>query len=487
VSVQIKGVKTEVLMAVAPTTHIPYSVVLGRNVPGLTLQWTLKGEDKTVPMVEHSLPKLEKNVQEREESSKDQVAGERASQVAQERAMTLAPAESQQKEQQLHPPREPQKTPQGKKVCVKNGRQSADGGGCNRIEMEEQLGEEQLPQKSDKVPVSPNLEEPISAQSSPISPNTTDPNMDIPEALNNIVHAVAMAVETRAGKWRRLQEERANQEATEASGVQLTSPGGPVTSSTVEQEVEQQTGEPEASNPEEDARLQDPAVQAPLPTAPPKEAGTGSQPTASHAQAQASRNTTKSRRRKGTKTKTNKKMGRDPVKERPKPDMEITRDKLQEEQLKDDLLGPILREKKPAIEPYVVKEGLVFAKARKDTQDQGEGGKEQKTLLVVVPETLGASVLHIGHETAGYFGQAKTRGLIGEHFFWPGMGRSIRDYCRTCPTCLQWNHHKEPKQPLQPLLVVSTPWSKVALDIVGPTDTSLPSLISAQGLLKPFL
>lgn len=48
------------------------------------------------------------------------------------------------------------------------------------------------------------------------------------------------------------------------------------------------------------------------------------------------------------------------------------------------------------------------------------------------------------------------------------MGRQIKEYCRTCPVCLQWNSHKEPKPPLQPLPVVSTPWSKVALDIVGP-------------------
>jgi len=63
VRVTIRGVQTEVLMAVAPTEHIPYSVVLGRNVPGLTLHWTLRGEDKTVPVVSSDLTQRDSSKQ----------------------------------------------------------------------------------------------------------------------------------------------------------------------------------------------------------------------------------------------------------------------------------------------------------------------------------------------------------------------------------------------------------------------------------------
>lgn len=51
-------------------------------------------------------------------------------------------------------------------------------------------------------------------------------------------------------------------------------------------------------------------------------------------------------------------------------------------------------------------------------------------------------------------GKSKTKALISQQFYWPRMARQIKDYCRTCPVCLQWNSHKEPKPPLQPLPVL---------------------------------
>lgn len=73
VPVTIAGKQTEVLMVVTPMQHIPYAVVLGRNVPGLKLMWSLDvaaGKDTMV-------------------------AGERASQVVQGSASILPNKSSQ--------------------------------------------------------------------------------------------------------------------------------------------------------------------------------------------------------------------------------------------------------------------------------------------------------------------------------------------------------------------------------------------------------
>lgn len=90
----------------------------------------------------------------------------------------------------------------------------------------------------------------------------------------------------------------------------------------------------------------------------------------------------------------------------------------------------------------------------------------------MVPDSLKEPVLYAGHEAAGHFGAHKTKLLVSDYFYWPGMGREVTQYCRECPTCLQWNHQKEPKAPLRPLPVVATPWTKIAIDVVGPLPTT---------------
>lgn len=140
------------------------------------------------------------------------------------------------------------------------------------------------------------------------------------------------------------------------------------------------------------------------------------------------------------------------VQERRKSDIVISREVLKQQQKKDSQLGPILEGKCSLPELYQIR----FAKKRDK--------KEADYSLLVVPEILKEPVMYAGHEAAGHFGSHKTKTLVSKHFYWPKMGKEIIQYCKTCPVCLQWNHHKEAKPLLQPLPVVLTPWSKVALD-----------------------
>ena len=67
----------------------------------------------------------------------------------------------------------------------------------------------------------------------------------------------------------------------------------------------------------------------------------------------------------------------------------------------------------------------------------------------IVPRGLRKEVLHFGHDAgrAGHLGVKGTAGRILAHFFWLGMFRDIRRFCRSCNVCQQttskWRVKKE--------------------------------------------
>jgi len=100
------------------------------------------------------------------------------------------------------------------------------------------------------------------------------------------------------------------------------------------------------------------------------------------------------------------------------------------------------------------------------------------TKQIVVPSCLRTSLLQLGHDipAAGHLGQKKTRARILQHYYWPQVERAIRDYCRTCDRCQRLGKGPNPpKAPLQNLPLVSEPFKRLIIDIVGPlpecTDT----------------
>ena len=90
-------------------------------------------------------------------------------------------------------------------------------------------------------------------------------------------------------------------------------------------------------------------------------------------------------------------------------------------------------------------------------------------LKIVVPKTLRKHVLEAGHDCTGHFGKNKNIQLC---FYWPGISKDTADFCRQCPTCSRFNHHRRQKPPMQIIPTVATPWQKLALDIVGPLHRS---------------
>ena len=115
----------------------------------------------------------------------------------------------------------------------------------------------------------------------------------------------------------------------------------------------------------------------------------------------------------------------------------------------------------------VVKDGTLRRRFE-DTQTQSSW------LQLVVPRSLREEILQELHAgvLGGHLGEDKTLLKIRERFYWPGLQRSVRDWCRTCEPCV--TRKTAPKRNHAPLQTIRAgyPMQVVAVDIMGPLPES---------------
>ena len=93
---------------------------------------------------------------------------------------------------------------------------------------------------------------------------------------------------------------------------------------------------------------------------------------------------------------------------------------------------------------------------------------------LVLPEACRDPVLHMAHAIpmAGHLGRKKTTERVLQRFFWPGVSKDVAEYCKNCPSCQKASSKRVAPAPLIPLPVIAEPFSRIALDIVGPLPRS---------------
>ena len=91
---------------------------------------------------------------------------------------------------------------------------------------------------------------------------------------------------------------------------------------------------------------------------------------------------------------------------------------------------------------------------------------------IVIPEQYRSEVLHLAHEAlmAGHLGIDKTYRKALQNFYWPGLKRDVKLFCRSCHACQlvgkpNQNRHTAP---LRPIPAFAEPFSQVIVDCVGP-------------------
>ena len=93
---------------------------------------------------------------------------------------------------------------------------------------------------------------------------------------------------------------------------------------------------------------------------------------------------------------------------------------------------------------------------------------------LVVPDSKKAEIYENNHDhmAAGHLGVAKTKARIQRRYYWPKMAEDIAVYVKNCLKCAQRKPYGQSKAPLKPMPAATRVWERIAMDIVGPVETS---------------
>ncbi|XP_078233603.1 uncharacterized protein LOC144583544 [Pogona vitticeps] len=113
------------------------------------------------------------------------------------------------------------------------------------------------------------------------------------------------------------------------------------------------------------------------------------------------------------------------------------------------------------------KKGILYRETLRNISKGGDGIRSQ----LVVPEKYRPMILQRGHSDmfAAHLGVNKTQQRITQNFYWPEIGKQIKEFCKQCDVCQrQGNNRDRTKAKLCPLPVIDTPFKCILVDIVGP-------------------
>ena len=113
-------------------------------------------------------------------------------------------------------------------------------------------------------------------------------------------------------------------------------------------------------------------------------------------------------------------------------------------------------------DPFVLKDNLLYL-------------ADTETPRLVIPTEYSQVILHLGYSVpwTGHLGQAKTYDRVSQRFYWPGLYKDVQAYCKTCHACqVVAPARKSDRGYLQPLTIMSVPYERIAMDIIGPLPKS---------------
>ena len=100
-----------------------------------------------------------------------------------------------------------------------------------------------------------------------------------------------------------------------------------------------------------------------------------------------------------------------------------------------------------------------------------KGGRGARQWLLAIPRSLRLDVVRGCHEdpSSGHEGQEKTLARVSARFWWPGMGRYIRHFVRSCAYCQARKIPRQlPSGPMEPIPVPAEPFKCWGVDHLGP-------------------
>lgn len=85
---------------------------------------------------------------------------------------------------------------------------------------------------------------------------------------------------------------------------------------------------------------------------------------------------------------------------------------------------------------------------------------------LVIPKVLHRKVIDIAHQS--HQGIVKTKQLIREKVWFPGIDKQVEEVVRSCIPCQASYTGLSPREPLCPTPLPPAPWTNIAIDFAGP-------------------
>ena len=111
---------------------------------------------------------------------------------------------------------------------------------------------------------------------------------------------------------------------------------------------------------------------------------------------------------------------------------------------------------------YIMKGGILMRKYK---------NKKTEATQLCVPKQMRSTILALAHDIpmAGHMGIGKTSDRVTSSFFWPGMFGDVKRFVQSCSQCQRTvDRGRVPKVPFVRRPLMSEPFQKVAMDIIGP-------------------
>ena len=93
---------------------------------------------------------------------------------------------------------------------------------------------------------------------------------------------------------------------------------------------------------------------------------------------------------------------------------------------------------------------------------------------LVLPRRCRNTILKLAHSIplAGHLGDKKTAERVKKRFYWPTLYKDVENYCKACEECQKCSPGRGTRVPLVPLPIMTEPFQRIAMDIVGPLPRS---------------
>ena len=85
---------------------------------------------------------------------------------------------------------------------------------------------------------------------------------------------------------------------------------------------------------------------------------------------------------------------------------------------------------------------------------------------ILIPPTLRSRAVELAH--LGHQGIVKTKQLIRDKVWFPGIDKLTEDKVKNCLSCQEATAKSPPPEPLRMITLPSAPWKEVAVDFAGP-------------------